>query len=335
MKNSVQSNSEGLVRAMRRDMMVGTAVLILIESGLVGAGLAAASSSVVPDQPQLLDDGEQSTRKARPVAGSQPLPDMHLDIAGAPAHAPAEPSNEDYSFPVDFARIGAGGPQSRDIGRAPVSFSDIGDIGQSGHVPETATGRGAVQPLPHEVPTIAPDASREGADASDAPAVNDEPHLPVARQDMDVLIGSDSDDVVLGSASDDYVFGRDGADQLFGGGGNDRLFGDKGNDVLVGGAGNDTLVGDKGDDTLTGGSGADTFFFRAGFGHDTITDFKAGGGLDVIEMAKAEFADFAALADNLSQTDLGVTLTLHDGSTLTLSHVSQASLTTNDFHFVA
>jgi Ca2+-binding RTX toxin-like protein len=150
---------------------------------------------------------------------------------------------------------------------------------------------------------------------------------------MTVHIGTDGDDVIEGNDGNDYIFGRDGNDLLIGGAGNDRLLGGDGDDVLLGGAGRDILVGGKGNDILVGGLDSDTFVFRSGFGHDVISDFNANGEHDVISLAKSDFADFAALSGSLVETVLGVTLTLHDGSTLTISHVTKASLTSNDFHF--
>jgi Ca2+-binding RTX toxin-like protein len=164
----------------------------------------------------------------------------------------------------------------------------------------------------------------------------------VGTEASNTLIGTDGADAVSGAGGDDYVFGRDGADVIDAGEGNDYVFGGndadvitggKGHDTLFGDAGNDMLIGDEGNDRLTGGAGSDTFSFRDGFGHDTVTDFAHGE--DAIEVSTTDFADFAALADHLTDTALGATLTLDDGSSITLSHVTKASLTADDFHFVA
>jgi Ca2+-binding RTX toxin-like protein len=73
------------------------------------------------------------------------------------------------------------------------------------------------------------------------------------------------------------------------------------NDTLNGGAGNDTLNGFNGTDSLTGGAGNDTFvlgtsfdmgsrygdqnhLWEAEFGTQTITDFKANGDHDLIQI---------------------------------------------------
>ena len=160
----------------------------------------------------------------------------------------------------------------------------------------------------------------------------------VGTEGSNILIGTDGDDAISAYGGNDYVFGRDGADVIDGGDGNDYLFGGNGNDVINGGKGNDTLFGDAGDDVLIGdagndrligGAGNDTFVFRSGFGHDTVMDFSDG---DIIDLSTADFANFADIAQHLTDTDLGATLTLHDGSTLTLSGHTVATLNAGDFH---
>ena len=64
-----------------------------------------------------------------------------------------------------------------------------------------------------------------------------------------------------------YLYGNELGNILTGGAGNDTLDGRAGDDTLIGGAGNDRL---------TGGAGSDTFVFAAGFGKDTIADFRIG-----------------------------------------------------------
>ena len=163
----------------------------------------------------------------------------------------------------------------------------------------------------------------------------------IGTEGSNILIGTDGDDAITAYGGGDYAFGRDGADVIDGGEGNDYLFGGTGVDVLNGGEGNDTLfgdagddvlIGDKGNDRLVGGAGSDSFVFRTGFGHDTVMDFGDG---DVIDLSTADVADFAELADQLSDSALGTVLTLDDGSSLTLAHVDKASLTADQFHFVA
>jgi len=80
---------------------------------------------------------------------------------------------------------------------------------------------------------------------------------------------------VLGSAFDEDIEGSSLSNILSGNGGND---------FLDGGAGNDTLDGGAGADTMTGGSGTDTFFL-ASDSIDTITDFVAGFGGEILDVS--------------------------------------------------
>lgn len=85
---------------------------------------------------------------------------------------------------------------------------------------------------------------------------------------------------IQGDANNNDLVGKSTDDTLQGLAGNDRLQGLAGNDKLEGGAGNDILVGGSGNDTLTGGTGNDLYYFKVGFGQDTIVN--TGGGVDNI-----------------------------------------------------
>ena len=65
-----------------------------------------------------------------------------------------------------------------------------------------------------------------------------------------------------------------------------NLVGTLGNDTINGLGGNDTITGDLGADTLTGGTGADRFRYTTieEVLGDIITDFRAGGALDRIDL---------------------------------------------------
>lgn len=68
--------------------------------------------------------------------------------------------------------------------------------------------------------------------------------------------------------------------------GEDTLLGGQGADSISGGGDKDYIWGGSGIDTLTGGSGVDRFaFHQLSDGGDIITDFKAGAGGDVIDLA--------------------------------------------------
>lgn len=75
-------------------------------------------------------------------------------------------------------------------------------------------------------------------------------------------------------------------DTLVGTADNDRLLGGKGNDLISGGAGNDYISGGVGADTLIGGTGSDRFaYLNINESGDTILDFAAGKGGDVIDLS--------------------------------------------------
>ncbi len=112
----------------------------------------------------------------------------------------------------------------------------------------------------------------------------------------DHLIGDTGNDTLYGDSassagtSTDILEGGAGNDSLYGGGGSDYLAGGTGSDLLVGGDGNDILVGGAGDDTLTGGLGIDVFRYLSGdfagtTNGDTLTDFQAGAGGDILDIS--------------------------------------------------
>lgn len=156
-----------------------------------------------------------------------------------------------------------------------------------------------------------------------------------------VQVGS----VAIGSDGNDTIKGKGGGligDAAFGAGGNDKidfstsltgvyLDGGTGNDRLIGGQGADTLVGGAGNDRLEGGKGADTFVFAKGMGQDTIDDF---GDSDHIQLAKSDFANFAALAGKIAETKKGVLISLDQTSTILLKDVKLSTIGADDFLFV-
>lgn len=126
-----------------------------------------------------------------------------------------------------------------------------------------------------------------------------------------------------------------GFQNVVGGSGNDTLVGDSGANWLQGGAGADRLNGAGGADFLTGEGGADTFVFKAGFGHDVVTDFTVGQ--DSLEFGKTVFADFQALIAASQDDGLGNVLITKDVDTsVLLQDVSLADLKAHqpDFLFV-
>jgi Ca2+-binding RTX toxin-like protein len=56
-------------------------------------------------------------------------------------------------------------------------------------------------------------------------------------------------------------------------------------------------------DPLTGNQGSDTFYFNAGFGTDTITDFTpTGSSHDVINFAATLFPNYPALSSHMARS---------------------------------
>jgi Ca2+-binding RTX toxin-like protein len=113
--------------------------------------------------------------------------------------------------------------------------------------------------------------------------------------------------------------------------------------TLSGGIGNDRLEGGGGNDILTGGRDSDTFVFKAGFGHDVITDFAVansysaiGPSHDILEFETALFADAAALFANSQDTADGVLVSAGPNSSLLIKNATLAELQVHpeDFHFV-
>lgn len=153
----------------------------------------------------------------------------------------------------------------------------------------------------------------------------------------DILNGGSGDDRLLGGSGNDQFEGGSGADVINGGSGTDsasyttsetavvvnlvtnvntggdaagdtligveNLIGSSYNDTLTGDAGANVITGGAGADILTGGSGIDTFMMAFGAIGDTITDFTAGFGGDVIE--------FTGVNDATEQT-FGVQSTFND-----------------------
>ena len=134
---------------------------------------------------------------------------------------------------------------------------------------------------------------------------------------------SQGNDTLKGTAASEMLNGLAGSDNLHGGAGNDVLFGGLGDDVLNGGTG---------DDHLFGGAGSDTFHFDPAFGHDTVEDFSLG---DVIEFTSTMFADFSDVLDAATEVDGSTIITLDVDNSITLHNVALASLSADEFRFVA
>lgn len=117
----------------------------------------------------------------------------------------------------------------------------------------------------------------------------------------------------------------------------ENVAGTNDNDTLIGDSKNNVLTGNGGHDTLTGNLGADTFVFASNngtvnFGHDTITDFKAGE--DHLQIDHGIFKDFGAVQQHMQQVGNDVIITYDGNDTITLHDVTMANLHASDFIFV-
>ncbi|MFZ4607801.1 MAG: calcium-binding protein, partial [Caulobacter sp.] len=120
----------------------------------------------------------------------------------------------------------------------------------------------------------------------------------------DTIDGGFGLDRVDGGDGNDFIVDYFGGDELHGGSGDDyfavrgtgsRVYGDDGEDYISldgsisatidAGAGDDELSVGGTQNLLTGGSGVDNYLFW-GLGFNTITDFTAGAGGDVIDLSK-------------------------------------------------
>lgn len=140
----------------------------------------------------------------------------------------------------------------------------------------------------------------------------------------DYAIGGSGDDVIEGEAGDDELHGHDGADTLNGGAGDDFLYADAGDDVIVAGSG---------DDFMLGGAGSDTFVFTAGLDGNTIGDFEAGVGNDVVRLEGLGISDFAGLQSYMSEWNGNTYIDVDNDNWVTLEGVTMSELDTANFQF--
>ena len=111
------------------------------------------------------------------------------------------------------------------------------------------------------------------------------------------------------------------------------LVGTDGNDTLAGGNASDTITGGKGSDTMTGGAGSDVFVLSKGDGADTVTDFQAGTGGDVLRLQNYGITSWAAFQAALKQVGPDTVISLGGTDTLTLKNVTATQLTQANLAF--
>lgn len=140
---------------------------------------------------------------------------------------------------------------------------------------------------------------------------------------------------IVGNIGNNLIRGGIGDDMLYGGRGNDSVFGDSGNDYLNGGIGDDTLTGGGGNDVLIGNPGADSFVFAGVFGNDIVADFSVANTKEYIDLrALPGVTGWADLTANHLSTNLdGDAVITIGANSITLTDVTVASLTANEFLF--
>ncbi len=112
---------------------------------------------------------------------------------------------------------------------------------------------------------------------------------------------------------------------------NGAVAGSSGNDVIYGNGSANDLRGGAGSDTITGGGGADRFTVKAGDGSDTITDFQAGSGGDVLTLDGYALTTFADL--HFTQVGADLQIALNGMESLLLKNVTASSLAAGNFVF--
>lgn len=151
----------------------------------------------------------------------------------------------------------------------------------------------------------------------------------------DVLEGGLGSDAIKAGSGDDRVEAGEGDDVIDAGSGDDAILAGAGNDTVDGGSGDDRIVGGAGDDRLSGGSGHDVFVFAAGFGKDTVADFRTtGSSSDILEFSVDVFADFEAAMEAADQVGADTVFTVDAQTSLTLKGVQLSTLQNDDFRFV-
>ena len=162
-------------------------------------------------------------------------------------------------------------------------------------------------------------------------AMRDGSDLGLGQGGNDTMNGDDGNDTLQGYGGDDKLNGGEGKDTLAGGVGNDTLRGGNDNDLLVGGSGDDVINGGANGDDLYGGAGSDTFLRLFEDFTDTIYDFEAGVGGDVIRIRGSAYTAFSQL--NLRQVGADVIVDFGPTGYTELKGVQLADLVSANFAF--
>lgn len=101
--------------------------------------------------------------------------------------------------------------------------------------------------------------------------------------------------------------------------------------AIIGGTANNIINGKEGNDWLTGGGGLNIFVHQKGGGHDVITDFHAGKGMDTLRLSGHDFSNFQSIQDKLYQHGQDVVLLIGNGDVVTFLNTQKSSFSQSDF----
>ena len=137
--------------------------------------------------------------------------------------------------------------------------------------------------------------------------------------------------VLVTGTSEIYLNASSGS-TITAGSGNYVLDGSNGNTHLnAGNSGTQWLVGGSGD-TLTGGNSTDRFMFAPNFGNETINNFNTTH--DVIDLPASMVENFTALQADMHASGANTVITLDAQDAITITNMTIAHLTANNFHFL-
>jgi len=136
----------------------------------------------------------------------------------------------------------------------------------------------------------------------------------------ELITGGSGPDVIYGGRQD-TIQGGIGPDTIYGGAGHELITGGSSNDLIVGGSGRETIDGGAGNNTIQVGTGPTLIQDNGVTGHDTIVGFDTAHG-DKIGFEGENKASINNVVATANEHDGNTTITLPDGSTMTLVGIS-------------